>query len=115
MKRIDKLLCDRHVRRFAAGDNSEQIFSIYDLKYGLPVENSTINWSYFDNIIDMDIMTLGTALNTAVQRPIGLDLNTADNIIQSSFNEKTSERDAHRANGMGRTPNRRTCSNQNAN
>ena len=79
MKRIDKLLSDKGVTRFSTGNFSDQIFSLYDLKYMLPVEHWTINWSHFDNMANVDIMTQGTAQEIAVQRAVDLDLNTKKN------------------------------------
>jgi KaiC/GvpD/RAD55 family RecA-like ATPase len=93
MKRIDKLLSDNHVTRFAAGDNSEQIFALYELKYMLPVENWTINWSHFDNIANIDIMTAGTLKDPAVKRAIDLDFNTAQNLVFFRFNKKMHQRE----------------------
>lgn len=93
MKRIDRLLSDSHVTRFAAGDFSEQLFAIYELKYMLPVESWTINWSYFDNIANIDIMTAATQKDPAVQRATDLDFNTANNLIFFRVNEKTHQRE----------------------
>ncbi len=93
MKRIDKLLSDSHVTRFAAGDNSEHIFAFYDLKYMLPVENWTVNWSHFDNIANIDIMTSATTKDPVLKRALDLDFNTANNIIFFRFNKKTQQRE----------------------
>jgi len=93
MKRIDKLLSDSGVTRFAAGDFSEQMFSLYELKYMLPVENWTINWCYFDNIANLDIMTAATQKDIATQRATDLDFGTANNLIFFRFNEKTFQRE----------------------
>lgn len=93
MKRLDKLISDTHVTRFAAGDFSEQMFSVYDLKYMLPVEYWTINWSHYDNIANIDIMTAATQREPAVQRATDLDFNTAHNIIFFRLNEKTAQRE----------------------
>ncbi len=93
MKRIDKLLSDSHVTRFAAGDNSEHIFALYDLKYMLPVENWTVNWSHFDNIANIDIMTSATTKDPVLKRALDLDFNTANNIIFFRFNKKTQQRE----------------------
>ncbi len=93
MKRIDKLLSDSHVTRFAAGDISEQIFALYELKYMLPVENWTINWSHYDDIANIDIMTAGTVKDPAVKRATDLDFNTAQNLIYFRFNENTFQRE----------------------
>ncbi|MBX5327451.1 MAG: RAD55 family ATPase [Candidatus Bathyarchaeia archaeon] len=93
MRRIDKLLSDAHVTRFAAGDFSEQMFGLYDLKYMLPVEQWTINWSYFDNIVNMDIMTAASQKDLDVSKATDLDFNTANNIIYFRINKKTFQRE----------------------
>jgi circadian clock protein KaiC len=93
MKRIDRLLSDCKVTRFAAGDFSEQWFSIYELKYMLPVETWTINWCYFDNIANIDIMTEASQKDSAVQRAVDLDFNTTNNLIFFHTNEKTYQRE----------------------
>lgn len=93
MKRIDKLISDNHVTRFAAGDFSEHMFSLYELKYMLPVENWTINWCHFDNIANIDIMTAATEKDLATQRATDLDFNTAHNLIFFRLNKKTLQRE----------------------
>jgi len=93
MQRIDKLLSKSGVTRFAAGDNSEQIFALYELKYMLPVESWTINWSHFDNIANIDVMTAGTVKDPVVKRALDLDFNTANNLIFFRFNSKTLQRE----------------------
>ncbi|MEM2108344.1 MAG: RAD55 family ATPase [Candidatus Bathyarchaeia archaeon] len=94
MKRIDKLLISaNHVTRFAAGDFSEQLFSLYDLKYAELLEDWTINWSHYDDIVNIDIMTAATQKDMATQRASDLDLNKAHNIYFFRFNDETSERE----------------------
>jgi len=93
MKRIDKLISDHHATRFAAGDFSEQLFGFYELKYMLPVEHWTINWSHYDNIANIDIMTAATQKDQAIQRSTDLDFNTAHNLIFFRFNEETLQRE----------------------
>jgi circadian clock protein KaiC len=93
MKRIDQLISKNHVTRFAAGDFSEQMFAFYDLKYMLPVEHWTINWSHFDNITNMDIMTEATQKDLATQRATDLDFNTVHNLIFFRFNDKNLQRE----------------------
>jgi len=93
MKRIDKLISDNRVTRFAAGDFSEHMFALYELKYMLPVENWTINWSHYDNIANIDIMTAATQKDLATQRATDLDFNTAHNLIFFRFNKKTLQRE----------------------
>ncbi len=93
MKRIDRLLSDSKVTRFAAGDFSEHMFALYELKYMLPVEHWTINWCHFDNIANLDIMTEATQKDPATQRATDLDFNTAHNLIFFRFNERTGQRE----------------------
>ncbi len=93
MKRIDRLLSDSDVTRFAAGDFNEQLFSLYELKYMLPVENWTINWSYFDDIANLDIMTAATDKDVATQRAVDLDFGTANNLILFRTNQETFQRE----------------------
>ncbi|MEM2099511.1 MAG: ATPase domain-containing protein, partial [Candidatus Bathyarchaeia archaeon] len=93
MKRIDKLISDAQVTRFAAGDFSEQLFALYDLKYMEPVEDWTINWSHYDDIVNIDVMTAATQKDLATQRATDLDLNKAHNIFFFRFNEATLQRE----------------------
>lgn len=93
MKQIDGLISERKVTRFAAGDFSEQLFSLYDLKYMETVENWTINWCHYDNIVNIDIMTAAAQKDSATQRATDLDLNKAHNIFIFRFNEEKSCRE----------------------
>lgn len=93
MKRIDKILSESHVTRFAAGDFSEHLFSLFELKYMDPVEDWTINWCHFDNIVNIDIMTAATQKDVNTQRAVDLDLNKAHNIFFFRFNEETFQRE----------------------
>ncbi len=93
MKRLDRLISDSHVTRFAAGDFSDQLFGLYELKYMLPVEHWTINWSFHDNIANVDVMTQGVNRDPAVQQAVDLDLNTANNIILFRVNRRTFRRE----------------------
>lgn len=93
MKRIDKILSESHVTRFAAGDFSEHLFSLFELKYMDPVEDWTINWCHFDNIVNIDIMTAATQKDVKTQRAVDLDLNKAHNIFFFRFNEETFQRE----------------------
>lgn len=93
MKRIDKMLSEKKVTRFAAGDFSEQLFSLFELKYMDPVEDWTINWCHFDNIVNIDIMTTATEKDVATQRATDLDLNKAHNIFYFRFNEQKCRRE----------------------
>jgi len=93
MKRIDSLLSAKGVTRFAAGDFSEQLFSLYDLKYMDPVEDWTINWCHFDNIVNIDVMTTATQKSAETQCATDLDLNKAHNIFYFRFNEDKCQRE----------------------
>jgi KaiC/GvpD/RAD55 family RecA-like ATPase len=93
MKRIDRLISEKGVTRFAAGDFSEQFFSLHDLKYMESVEDWTINWSHFDNIVNIDVVTAATQKDIATQRAVDLDLNKAHNIFLFRFNEETCQRE----------------------
>ncbi|MEM2118782.1 MAG: RAD55 family ATPase [Candidatus Bathyarchaeia archaeon] len=93
MKRIDRLISEKGVTRFAAGDFSEQLFSFYDLKYMENVEHWTINWCHYDDIVNIDIMTAATQKDYATQRAADLDFNTAHNIFYFRFNEEKSQRE----------------------
>lgn len=88
MKRIDGLISEQNVTRFAAGDFSEQLFSLYELKYMEPVEDWTINWCHYDDIVNIDIMTAATQKDLATQRATDLDLNKAHNILLFRLNEE---------------------------
>jgi circadian clock protein KaiC len=93
MKRIDALISRKKVTRFAAGDFSEQMFSLYDLKYMETVEDWTINWCHFDNVVNIDIMTAATQKDIATQRATDLNLNKAHNIFFFRFNEEKCRRE----------------------
>lgn len=93
MKRIDRLLSEKKVTRFAAGDFSEQLFSLYDLKYMEPVEDWTINWCHYDDIVNIDIMTAATKKEISTQQATDLDLNKAHNIFFFRLNEETFQRE----------------------
>jgi len=93
MKRIDQLLSEKKVTRFAAGDFSEQLFSLYDLKYMEPVEDWTINWCHFDNIVNIDVVTAATQKDISTQQATDLDLNKAHNIFFFRLNKETYQRE----------------------
>lgn len=90
MKGIDKLLSDRGVTRFAAGDFSEQRFALRDLE---EVEDWTINWSHFDDIVNIDVVTAATQKDVETQRALDLDLNKAHNLFFFRFNRETHRRE----------------------
>lgn len=93
MKRIDLVLSEKKVSRFAAGDFSEQLFSMFNVKYMEPVEDWTINWCHFDNIANFDVVTAATEKDVATQQATDLDLNKAHNIFFFRFNPKESRRE----------------------
>ena len=93
MKKLDAMISENKVTRFAAGDFSDQLFTLYDLKYMLPVEQWTINWSFYDDIANMDIMTRGFNRENQIEQAVDLDLNTANNLIFFRVNKKTFRRE----------------------
>lgn len=93
MKRIDKIISNKHVTRFAAGDFSEHLFTLHDLNHMDQVENWTINWSHYDNIANIDIMTTATEKDLSTQRATDIDLNKAHNIFFFRFNENKLQRE----------------------
>jgi len=93
MKRIDRLLSEKNVTRFAAGDFSEQMFASADLKYMDAVEDWTISWCHFDNIVNIDIMTAATQKDLKTHQAVDLDLNKAHNIFLFRFNEEKRRRE----------------------
>lgn len=95
MKRIDKMLSEKGVTRFAAGDFSEHFFALYDIKYMEPVEDWTINWCHYDNIVNIDIVTAAAQKDVTTQRVLDLDLNKAHNIFLFRFNEEKCQRELH--------------------
>ena len=93
MKKLDRMISDNHVTRFVAGDFSDQLFGLLDLEYMLPVEHWTINWSHYDNIANVDVMTQGTNEDTRIKQAVDLDLDTANNLILFRVNKKTYRRE----------------------
>jgi KaiC/GvpD/RAD55 family RecA-like ATPase len=93
MRNIDQMLSEKGITRFGAGDFSEQLFALYELKYMTPVEDWTINWCHYDNIVNMDVMTAATAKDLATQCAVDLDLNKAHNIFLFRFNEEENRRE----------------------
>lgn len=93
MKRIDRLLSDRKVTRFAAGSFSEQLFSLFELQYIDPVEDWTINWCHYDDIVNIDIITTAAQREAKTAIATDLDLNKAHNIFHFSFNEARCRRE----------------------
>ncbi|MFQ5821708.1 MAG: RAD55 family ATPase [Candidatus Heimdallarchaeota archaeon] len=89
MKRIDKILSEHKVTRFAAGDFSEHLFGLYNLIENQTVENWTVNWSYYDNIANLDICTAASSADFNVIRARELAFKTANNLPIFRINEKT--------------------------
>ena len=87
MKRIDKLLSDHKVTLFAAGDFSEHLFTLYNLIENQTVENWTVNWSYYDNLANVDICTAASSADYTVTRARELAFKTANNLIFFRINE----------------------------
>jgi KaiC/GvpD/RAD55 family RecA-like ATPase len=63
------------------------------LKYMLPVESWTINWCFYDNIVNLDIVTAATSRNDQVQQATDLDVNTANTIIFFRTNMDANQRE----------------------
>jgi KaiC/GvpD/RAD55 family RecA-like ATPase len=57
------------------------------------VENWTINWCHFDDIVNIDMMTTASQKDVGTQRATDLDLNTAHNILHFRLNEQTFKRE----------------------
>lgn len=58
-----------------------------------PVEDWTINWCHFDNIVNVDIMTAATQKDISTQQATDLDLNKAHNILFFRLNKETYQRE----------------------
>jgi KaiC/GvpD/RAD55 family RecA-like ATPase len=93
MKRLDAMITESGVTRFAAGDFCEHVFSLMEPGYLDQVEDWTINWCHHDDIVNIDIMTEATERDMAVQRAVDLDLNKAHNIFRFRLNEEACRRE----------------------
>ena len=93
MKRIDKLISDAGVTRFAAGDFHEWMFGTLNVEYMVPVETWTVNWSYYDDIANVDVMTAASARDMKIVEATDLDINVANNLIFFRFNEEICRRE----------------------
>ncbi|RLI10568.1 hypothetical protein DRO42_00830 [Candidatus Bathyarchaeota archaeon] len=93
MKRIDRIISDAGVTRFAAGDFHEWMFGTLNVEYMVPVETWTVNWSYYDDIANVDIMTAASARDMKIVEATDLDINVANNLIFFRFNEETCQRE----------------------
>ena len=89
MKRLDKIITDAGTTRFVAGDFHEWYFGSLNVDYMVPVETWTVNWSHYDDICNMDIMTTATERDMRVVEATELDLNVAHNIIEFRLNRET--------------------------
>ena len=94
MKRIDKLISNAGVTRFAAGDFHEWMFGTLNVEYMVPVEAWTVNWSYYyDDIANVDVMTAASARDMKIVEATDLDINVANNLILFRFNDETCQRE----------------------
>lgn len=89
MKRLDKMITDAGTTRFVAGDFHEWYFGSLNVEYMVPVETWTVNWSHYDDICNMDIMTTATERDMKIIEATELDLNVAHNIIEFRLNKET--------------------------
>jgi len=89
MKRLDKIISEAGVTRFVAGDFHEWMFSALSVDYMVPVETWTVNWSHYDDICNVDVMTAASERDMKIVEAADLDLNVAHNIILFRLNEET--------------------------
>jgi circadian clock protein KaiC len=89
MKRLDEIISRADTTRFVAGDFHEWHFGSLNVEYMVPVETWTVNWSHYDDICNMDIMTTATERNMKIAEATDLDLNVAHNIIEFRLNKET--------------------------
>jgi KaiC/GvpD/RAD55 family RecA-like ATPase len=59
----------------------------------VPVETWTVNWSFYDDICNVDIMTAASDRDMRIVEATDLDLNVANNIILFRLNEETWRRE----------------------
>jgi len=69
------------------------MFGTLNVEYMVPVEAWTVNWSYYDDIANMDVMTAASARNMKIVEATDLDINVANNLIFFRFNEDTCQRE----------------------
>ncbi len=93
MKRLDALITEAGVTRFAAGDFHEWMFGSLSVEYMVPVEAWTVNWSHYDDICNVDVMTAASERDMRIVEATDLDLNVANNIILFRLNEETWRRE----------------------
>jgi KaiC/GvpD/RAD55 family RecA-like ATPase len=89
MKRLDEIISRAGTTRFVAGDFHEWYFGSLNVEYMVPVETWTVNWSHYDDICNMDIMTTATMRDMKIAEASDLDLNVAHNIIEFRLNKET--------------------------
>jgi len=88
MKRIDRIISDACVWRFVAGDFHEWMFGSLNVEYMVPVETWNVNCSYYDDIVNVDIMTAASRRYMKIIEGTDLDVNVANNLISFRFNEE---------------------------
>jgi KaiC/GvpD/RAD55 family RecA-like ATPase len=93
MKRIDKIISDAGVSRFAAGDFHEWMFGTLNVEYMVPVETWTVNWSFYDDIANIDVMTAASAKDIKIVEATDLDINVVNNLIFFRLNDDTYQRE----------------------
>jgi len=57
------------------------------------VETWTVNWSYYDEISNVDVMTATSDRDMKIVEATDLDLNVANNIILFRLNEESWQRE----------------------
>jgi hypothetical protein len=58
-----------------------------------PVEDWTRNWCYFDDTVNLDIITVATERDITTARTTNLDLNKDHNNFYSRFNKERCRRE----------------------
>jgi KaiC/GvpD/RAD55 family RecA-like ATPase len=93
MKHLDGIISKAGVTRFVTGDFHEWTFGSLSVDYMVPVETWTVNWSFYDDICNVDIMTAASDRDMRIVEATDLDLNVANNIILFRLNEETWRRE----------------------
>jgi len=93
MKRLDAIISAAGVSRFVAGDFHEWMFGSLNVDYMVPVETWTVNWSHYDDICNVDIMTAASERDMKIVEATDLDLNVANNFIVFRLNEEIWQRE----------------------
>jgi len=89
MKRLDAMITKAGTTRFVAGDFHEWYFGSLGVEYMVPVETWTVNWSHYDDICNVDIMTTATDRDMKIAEASDLDLNVVNNLIEFRLNQET--------------------------